>query len=107
MYTHVRAHMHARVYLCSGLHGHFTRAPGVCACADCSWLGGAVKGHLEVLQVLVDTLSQTATDVVGSDSGNWKEEAINALTWGRFLKDVLNARTSQGETALTLACTEV
>ena len=66
----------------------------------------AAKGHLEVLRALVDTLSQTASDVVGSDSSNWKEEAINALSWGRYLKDVLNARTTQGETAVILACTE-
>ena len=71
------------------------------------WCRGlAAKGNLEVLQALVDTLMQASSDVAGSNSGNWKEEAINALTWGRFLKDVLNARTSQGETALILACIE-
>ncbi|KAK9805084.1 hypothetical protein WJX73_003042 [Symbiochloris irregularis] len=66
----------------------------------------AAKGHLDVLKALVDVLSNNASDVMGGRGGSWKEEAINAITWSRYLKDVLNARTGQGETALILACSE-
>ena len=55
---------------------------------------------------MVETLQTTAKDLTqtGTGSDNLKEQTISVITWGRYLKDVLNARTSQGQTPLMLAC---
>ena len=65
------------------------------------WTG---KGHLAVLESVVETLRSTAKDKTGVDMGDFKDQTIVTLTWSRFLKDVLNAPTNGGETALMLAC---
>ena len=62
------------------------------------------KGHLAVLESVVETLRSTAKDKTGVDTGDFKDLTLVTLTWSRFLKDVLNAQTSGGETALMLAC---
>ena len=65
----------------------------------------AALGHLDVLKAVVEVLQSSAADVVGCQgSENIKEPSINMLTWGRFVKDVMNARTSAGKTPLMLAC---
>ena len=65
----------------------------------------AALGHLQVLKAVVEVLQSSAADVAGSQaSENIKEPSINMLTWGRFVKDVINARTSAGKTPLMLAC---
>ena len=62
-------------------------------------------GHLDVLKAVVEALQSSAADVAGCQgSENIKEPSINMLTWGRFVKDVMNARTSAGKTPLMLAC---
>ena len=53
----------------------------------------------------MEVLQSSAGDVAGCQgSENIKEPSINMLTWGRFVKDVINARTSAGKTPLMLAC---
>ena len=53
----------------------------------------------------MEVLQSSAADVAGCQgSENIKEPSINMLTWGRFVKDVINARTSAGKTPLMLAC---
>ena len=53
----------------------------------------------------MEALQSSAADVAGCQaSENIKEPSINMLTWGRFVKDVINARTSAGKTPLMLAC---
>ena len=76
-----------------------------CYCtADCL-LAIAALGHLDVLKAVVEVLQNSAADVAGCQgSENIKEPSINMLTWGRFVKDVINARTSAGKTPLMLAC---
>ncbi|CAK0737042.1 hypothetical protein CVIRNUC_000845 [Coccomyxa viridis] len=65
----------------------------------------AALGHLQVLKAVVEVLQSSAADVAGCQaSENIKEPSINMLTWGRFVKDVINARTSAGKTPLMLAC---
>ncbi len=65
----------------------------------------AALGHLDVLKAVVEVLQSSAADVAGCPgSDNIKEPSINMLTWGRFVKDVINARTSAGKTPLMLAC---
>ncbi|CAL5218420.1 g96 [Coccomyxa viridis] len=65
----------------------------------------AALGHLDVLKAVVEVLQNSAADVAGCQgSENIKEPSINMLTWGRFVKDVINARTSAGKTPLMLAC---
>ena len=66
-----------------------------------AWTG---KGHVDVLISVVETLKTTAKDKIGVDTGEFKDTTLVTLTWHRFLKDVLNATTSTGETALMLAC---
>ena len=62
-------------------------------------------GHLDVLKAVVEALQSSAADVAGCQgSESIKEPSINMLTWGRFVKDVMNARTSAGKTPLMLAC---
>jgi ankyrin repeat protein len=68
-------------------------------------LHAAALGHLDVLKAVVEALQSSAADVAGCQgSENIKEPSINMLTWGRFVKDVMNARTSAGKTPLMLAC---
>ena len=62
------------------------------------------KGHLSVIKSVVETLQSTAKDKTGVDTGAFKDQTIVTLTWSRFLRDVLNAQTTSGETALMLAC---
>ncbi|KAK9808944.1 hypothetical protein WJX72_006738 [[Myrmecia] bisecta] len=64
----------------------------------------AVNGHVRVIQAVVEVLQTTAKDIAGMDTGDLKIKTISVVTWGRFLKDVLNQRTSQGQTPLMLAC---
>ena len=64
----------------------------------------AAKGHVGVIRSVVEALQTTAKDRTGVDMGNFKDPTIITLTWSRFLRDVLNAQTSVGETALMLAC---
>jgi hypothetical protein len=60
---------------------------------------------LEVLKAVVEVLQSTAAGVAGYDGcGELKEPSINMLTWARFVKDVMNARTAGGKTPLMLAC---
>lgn len=64
----------------------------------------AAHGHLEVLKAVVEVLQSSAAGVAGCDGGDLKEPTINLISWSRFVKDVMNARTSQGKTPLMLAC---
>jgi ankyrin repeat protein len=65
----------------------------------------AALGHLDVMKAVVEVLQSSAADVAGCQGcENIKEPSINMLTWGRFVKDVMNARTSAGKTPLMLAC---
>lgn len=69
-----------------------------------SWPSAAL-GHQDVLKAVVEVLQSSAADVAGCQGlENIKEPSINMLTWGRFVKDVINARTSAGKTPLMLAC---
>lgn len=68
------------------------------------WVAAAAKGHVGVIRSVVEALQSTAKDRTGVDTGNFKDPTIITLTWSRFLRDVLNAQTSVGETALMLAC---
>lgn len=65
----------------------------------------AEHGHVEVLKAVVEVLQSSAAQIAGGDtSGDLKEPSITVFTWGRFVKDVMNARTLQGKTPLMLAC---
>ena len=52
----------------------------------------------------METLRSTAKDRTGVDTGDLKDPTIVGLTWSRFLRDIMNAQTASGETALMLAC---
>lgn len=53
----------------------------------------------------MEVLQSSAADVAGCQgSENIKEPSISMLTWGRYVKDVINARTTAGKTPLMLAC---
>ena len=65
----------------------------------------AEQGHVDVLKAVVEVLQSSAARIAGGDtSGDLKEPSITVFTWGRFVKDVMNARTLQGRTPLMLAC---
>ncbi|BDA44275.1 probable E3 ubiquitin-protein ligase XBOS33 at N-terminal half [Coccomyxa sp. Obi] len=65
----------------------------------------AEHGHVEVLKAVVEVLQSSAAQIAGGDtSGDLKEPSITVFTWGRFVKDVMNARTLSGKTPLMLAC---
>lgn len=58
-----------------------------------------------MLKAVVEVLQSSAAQVAGCEStGELKEPSITALTWQRFVKDVMNARTLGGKTPLMLAC---
>ncbi len=59
---------------------------------------------MEVLKAVVEVLQSTAAQIAGGEStGELKEPSITLFTWGRFVKDVMNARTLSGKTPLMLA----
>ncbi len=58
-----------------------------------------------MLKAVVEVLQSSAAQIAGGDtSGDLKEPSITVFTWGRFVKDVMNARTITGKTPLMLAC---
>jgi ankyrin repeat protein len=64
----------------------------------------AAHGHLDVLKAVVEVLQSSRASLAGCGTGDLKEPTIDNLSWKRFVKDVMNARTSQGKTPLMLAC---
>lgn len=71
--------------------------PHQCYCA-------AEQGHVEVIKAVVEVLQSSAAQIAGGEStGELKEPSITLFTWGRFVKDVMNARTLSGKTPLMLA----
>jgi hypothetical protein len=79
------------------------------------WAFRAALGHLGVMQAVVEVLQSSAADIAatgasiggqgGPDgSGEIKDASLSLFTWGRFVKDVINARTTGGKTPLMLAC---
>ena len=83
-----------------------TRAacPASCGSRRPSRQRAAGKGHLGVIQSVVEVLRSTAKDKTGVDTGDFKDQTLVTLTWSRYLRDLLNAQTTSGETALMLAC---
>ena len=82
---------------------------------EMSLLRCAALGHLDVLRAVVDVLQSSAATLgaaggaaggPGGDEGSGclKEPSIALFAWGRFVKDVMNARTTSGKTPLMLAC---
>lgn len=64
----------------------------------------AANGDREVLQAVVDVLQSAAKSPLPGSDGDLKEQTLNAVTMGRYLKDVLNTRNRTGQTPLMLAC---
>ena len=85
------------------------------SCVSTSLLLCAALGHLDVLRAVVDVLQSSAAALGaggpgaggpggGDEGGCLKEPSIALFAWGRFVKDVMNARTTSGKTPLMLAC---
>lgn len=66
----------------------------------------AAKGDRECLQAVVDVMQSAAFSGSTHGSGDiaMKMQTAQAVTLGRQLKEVLNARTNSGQTPLMLAC---
>lgn len=71
-------------------------------CSYCS----AANGDRESLQAIVDVMQSAAMVNAENGSGEYalKMQTMNAVTMGRQLKEVLNARSNSGQTPLMLAC---
>ena len=64
-----------------------------------------MKAVVEVLQSSAADIAASGVEGGGIDgSGDIKDASISLFTWGRFVKDVMNARTTGGKTPLMLAC---
>lgn len=67
----------------------------------------SASGDREVLQAIVEVLQSATKASLPADVGGevaFKEHALNAVTMGRHLKEVINGRSTSGQTPLMLAC---
>ena len=67
----------------------------------------AAKGDREVLEALLDALQSAAKAPAAEEYGGelaLKEQTLTVMTMGRYVKDVINARSNNGQTPFMLAC---
>ena len=57
-----------------------------------------------MLRAIVESLSDSSRFMPDSDSDAMREKTLSVIRFGQLLKDVLNARTSNMQTPLMLAC---